>query len=235
MEMLNEYWSSESSPAEGFCHPIECNPKENPFNIQYVRSKDVPSGDSQLLYDLGVTHVAVTGMQASGNAVGDLWITYEVELKKPVLTSNVTGTVGYLLSSFAGSPSPANLFNGTCSQRGSVEVIASSGTILTLKFPHVGIYTISVGFQGPSISGVNNGTAPTITSGSAAFAFVDQDGSTVTWYSNATGTFTAAATITQTIALIVSDSSSNVVLTYPTWAITGTISKVWVNISERDL
>jgi hypothetical protein len=59
VEMLNEYCSNEAVPSEAFCHPIECDPKENPFNVQYVRSGDVPPEDSRLLYDLGVTYVAI--------------------------------------------------------------------------------------------------------------------------------------------------------------------------------
>ncbi len=90
VELLNEYFASESVPSESFCHPIECDPKENPFNIQYVRAREVPAGDNRLLYDHGVTYVATSGQQSAGTALGDLWVTYEVELKKPIVTSNVT-------------------------------------------------------------------------------------------------------------------------------------------------
>lgn len=89
-ELLNEYWSTETSPAETTCHPIECNPAENPFNVQYVRQTDVPTGDNLLLYDLGRTFIATSGQQANDVVLGDLWVTYEVELKKPTLYSNVT-------------------------------------------------------------------------------------------------------------------------------------------------
>nr|WRQ65331.1 structural protein [Tolivirales sp.] len=98
-ELLNEYWSTETSPAETTCHPIECNPAENPFNVQYVRQTDVPIGDNLLLYDLGRTYVATSGQQADNIPIGDLWVTYEVELKKPTLYSNVTASdasiIGY--------------------------------------------------------------------------------------------------------------------------------------------
>jgi hypothetical protein len=90
IELLNEYWSCESMPCETLAHPIECDPKENPFNVQYVRSASVPTGDSRLLYDLGNVYVATQGQQADGVTLGDLWVTYEVELKKPVLISNTT-------------------------------------------------------------------------------------------------------------------------------------------------
>lgn len=71
VELLNEYWSNESKPSESFCHPIECDPRENPFAIQYVRTGDVPSTDNVLLYDLGTTRLAVSGMQADDIVVGD--------------------------------------------------------------------------------------------------------------------------------------------------------------------
>lgn len=88
MEMLNEYWSTEGSPASSFIHPIECKPVENPFKVQFVRGHTTLT-DSPLMYDLGVTYVATQGMPADGNPVGDLWVTYEVELRKPVVSSNV--------------------------------------------------------------------------------------------------------------------------------------------------
>ncbi len=95
IEMLNEYWSTEVVPCETTCHPLECNPAENPFNIQYVRSDSavLPVSDSPLLYDLATTHVATEGQSTDGAALGDLWVTYEIELKKPVLSSNVTASI----------------------------------------------------------------------------------------------------------------------------------------------
>lgn len=89
-ELLNEYWASESVPFNTFVHPIECDPKENRFgNVHYVRNGPVPAGDTPLLYDHGVTFIATSGQQ-SFDIVGDLWVTYEVVLKKPIVNSNVT-------------------------------------------------------------------------------------------------------------------------------------------------
>jgi len=136
IEMLNEYWSSESSPAEAFCHPIECDPKENPFSTQYVRSGPIPEGDSMLMYDVGTTHVAVSGNPATGNILGDLWVTYEVEFKKPVLVSNVAAQhLGATLVSAPTSftPTPTNLFGGLSSTIGNF-VMTSDGAN-TITFP----------------------------------------------------------------------------------------------------
>jgi len=79
LEMLNEYWSSEGAPNTSFVHPVECNPRENPFEVHYVRT-GTPS-DNLLWYDLGTTYIATQGMLADDNVIGDLWVTYEVELK----------------------------------------------------------------------------------------------------------------------------------------------------------
>nr|UNI73866.1 MAG: coat protein [brine shrimp noda-like virus 1] len=99
-EILNEYWSTETAPFESTCHPIECNPAENPFNVQYVRQTSVPAGDNLLLYDLGRTFIATSGQQIDDVILGDLWITYEVELKKPTLYSNVMSAESNLCSFF---------------------------------------------------------------------------------------------------------------------------------------
>jgi len=89
VELLNEYWSSEGPPNEALVHPIECDPKENPFQIHYVGQ---PSGDQdRLMYDLGETYVATQGMPGA-NPVGDLWITYDIEFRKPVVRSSAVDT-----------------------------------------------------------------------------------------------------------------------------------------------
>ena len=62
--MINEYCSNEVVPMETMAHPVECDPKENPFNVQYVRTLAVAPGETQLMYDLGVTHVATSGQLA---------------------------------------------------------------------------------------------------------------------------------------------------------------------------
>lgn len=112
-QMLNEYFSTDGKPSECFCHPIECDPKENPYNVQYVRSGSVPTGEDPKSYDIGVTYVATTGMQAANVNVGELWATYEVELRKPIASA----LLGYgVLSADIGSasaPSATNWFNGT--------------------------------------------------------------------------------------------------------------------------
>lgn len=153
VEMLNEYWASEAKPSEAFCHPIECNPNENPFNVQYVRIGAVPSTDNVLLYDLGTTRLAVSGQQANDVVLGDLWVSYEIELRKPRLTSlngeDVNGFTAF---------GTANVNNTTCFGTDIVETsdmmaggATISSTALTIAPGNVGTYQMTL-FYGAATS-----------------------------------------------------------------------------------
>lgn len=96
LELLNEYFSSDARPSETFCHPIECDPKENPYNVQYIRRAAVPTGEDPKSFDLGTTIVATNGMQAANINVGEIWVSYEVELRKPVSALSVFDGIGSL-------------------------------------------------------------------------------------------------------------------------------------------
>lgn len=167
VELLNEFWSTESPPMDAFAHPIECNPNENPFNVQYVKSNSaiIPAGDSPLLYDLGVTHVATSGQQASGVALGDLWVTYEIELKKPIIASNVTSSA-FLFAAYSNVSTPtfANPFGVGTSNEGNIAFTTTASRQIVLPAVVYGEFWLLVVFKGASA--LTNPTvvgAPTLT------------------------------------------------------------------------
>jgi len=129
VEILNEYWASESVPSNSFAHPIECSPLENPFNVHYTRTGELPSDENQLMYDVGATHLAVSGQQSDGQPIGDLWISYEIELKKPILQSDVTSQshVGYIYND--SSPTFADLLGPSPQITGSIPMTANARDI----------------------------------------------------------------------------------------------------------
>nr|QKV51206.1 putative capsid protein [Crucivirus sp.] len=86
-EMLNTMFANSSKPSCTFIHPIECARKQTPIPIQYVRTGAYPSNADPRLYDLGKMVIATEGMQADGGAVGELWVTYEVEFFKQQLAA----------------------------------------------------------------------------------------------------------------------------------------------------
>lgn len=147
-QFLNEYFSSDAKPSVEFCHPIECDPKENPFNVQYVRTGAIPAGEDIKTYDLGVTSIATQGMPANGNIVGELWATYEVELRKPI----PIGSVGASLYSahYQGTLVTNAAWLGIARTLVSVDTIGLSFTNNTITFPasFVGRYYVTLWFAG---------------------------------------------------------------------------------------
>jgi len=97
-ELLNEYFASDSRPCDSFIHPIECDPRENPYNVQYVRAGTVATSEDPKSYDLGVFRCFTAGQGADGVALGEIWVTYEVELRKPQVATAIADGSFYKLS-----------------------------------------------------------------------------------------------------------------------------------------
>lgn len=169
IEALNEYTTNECVPCDTFAHPVECNPDENPFNVQYVRTGAVPSGDSQLMYDLGTTFVSTSGQANNTSVLGDLWVTYEIELKKPLYASSATSSDPTYCGQWT-SPSSSNWFNVPVGSSGSLGIVASGQQ---LRFPTgvVGTYLILFCLNGTGITAVAGVANPTLSNCTLASPF----------------------------------------------------------------
>lgn len=150
VELLNEYCASESMPSESFIHPIECDPRENPFNIHYCRAVAPPPGEPLMSYDLGKTFVATQGQQVDDKVLGDLWVTYEVELKKPVVRTDVSSG-GYYFAEFV-PDSATDLFHTLESEVGTLDMGFSATN--TIAFPETGAntYLVTIDSRGSNFS-----------------------------------------------------------------------------------
>nr|WBY66494.1 MAG: putative coat protein [Eriocheir sinensis tombusvirus 4] len=233
VEILNEYWASESAPSEAFCHPIECSPKENPFQVHYTRTKPVPTNDSQLLYDLGVTYVATQGMQADGNPVGDLWVTYEIELLKPQITSYVLGDVfsGYGYSATGITPAaPLGAISVAANPSTSSIPFTFVGRTITFPIGLLGSFLISIRFQANTpLTAFDGNVAPTTLTNCTG---IPVEANTTNTHSRVV--CTAAATLNNGFyltAVKLSDPSAQAVVVVPGMSWTGTVDFVTVTIS----
>lgn len=163
IEMLNEYWSNEVVPFETMAHPIECDPKENPFSVHYVRSGAISSGEP-LLYDVGKTFVATQGMQ-SEYTIGDLWVTYEIELKKPMVSSDVTKYNARFNATYI-NVTTSNFF-GTLSVSSGSLPIQTGVRSFVIPVGYYGVFEVLVHIRSDgglaSASGVAFAGAPTLT------------------------------------------------------------------------
>lgn len=228
VEMLNEYWASEAAPSEAFCHPIECSPKENPFSVHYVHTSAVPTSDSPLMYDLGKTYVATSGMPGDGNVVGDLWVTYEIELSKPVVTSSVSSDLTFTFGA-ASSPVVGNWFGASPVYVGNLGVTVS-GNVLSFPIGIVGTYYIVVRIRAQTTftAGDLSG-APSLAN--CVSGVVDQSGLNYvrTVLGGAGGTLQDLYYMT---TVVLTNTAAVATVTYPAGTWTGTALNSYVTISQ---
>jgi hypothetical protein len=92
--LLGEMWSVDVKVSDDVYLPIECDPRENPLARLYIRTfaDNVPVGGDIKTFDIGKVNMRVDGYQAGQtNVVGELWVSYEVELYKPTLVPGLIG------------------------------------------------------------------------------------------------------------------------------------------------
>lgn len=231
VEMMNEYWASEAMTTEAFCHPIECAPTENPFKTQYVRTGLVPAGDNILFYDLGRTVLATMGQPASGNVIGDLWVTYEVELRKPVLSSAINSTTSSAAFSCL-APSTTSYF--TLTNPTYTGTLPVSLLVRTLTFPKgaIGTFNVSIILIPTSVfTQVDWSSAPSYSNCAAMFLDAYQ---TFTFaVSAATNGGDSLTSVIYTTNVAITDPSLTASVTFPSLAtLTGTALSCNVVISQ---
>lgn len=76
-------------PSCSMLHAVETKKSKTAIDHLFVRTGAIPTGADARLYDLGSFQIAASGMQTSGFAIGELWVTYEIEFQKPRLLPGV--------------------------------------------------------------------------------------------------------------------------------------------------
>jgi len=90
-QMENHEFASSCKQSCSMLHPVECKPSLTSITELYTRTSAVPSGQDLRLYDLGRFSIATVGQQGSEVNIGELWVTYEIELLKPQLPDIPSG------------------------------------------------------------------------------------------------------------------------------------------------
>jgi hypothetical protein len=87
-EMENTEFSSSCKPSSSMYHPIECDPNDTVLNELYIAPNgEIPDGGTPQFYDFCNFQIATNGFQAANVNIGELWVTYEIALLKPIQPS----------------------------------------------------------------------------------------------------------------------------------------------------
>lgn len=82
-QMENTEFCSVTRPSRSMLHPIECKPSLSTLKTLYIRGETDTSFDLRL-YDFGRFQIATEGMQLADVEIGELWVSYDVDLLKPI-------------------------------------------------------------------------------------------------------------------------------------------------------
>lgn len=95
-ELENAEFSVSGKPSLSRIHPVECAATNGVPLVKWVRDTqyDASGGDDRL-YDVGKFQVATQGLPAatSGAIIGELWVTYDIEFFKPIVSRGPSGVV----------------------------------------------------------------------------------------------------------------------------------------------
>ena len=83
VQLLNYENASTCKPSQSLRHYIECKRSQTVMDEMYIRTGAIPPNADLRLYDLGKTSVSSSNMQTNGQKMGQLWVSYEIELRKP--------------------------------------------------------------------------------------------------------------------------------------------------------
>jgi hypothetical protein len=113
-DMLGHMWTVDGAPSQNLIAPLECDPAVNPNKILYVRYGAILSNESELTFDMGRLNVATSGLQGTSVNVGELWVSYDIVLRKPIQSQYVpTGAVYY--NHGVSTPATGTMFAGMTS------------------------------------------------------------------------------------------------------------------------
>nr|QKV51150.1 putative capsid protein [Crucivirus sp.] len=185
-QMENAMWAVSGKPSCNLLMPIECSPTLNPLANQYIRTTAVPSGQDQRLFDLCNFQVATVGSQAAA-VIGELWLSYDVVLMKPILSSGLglnINSAHYQLGSVTNS-APFGATQTSKYDSIGLTFNGATGTIIYFPVGSQGNYAINYSITGTSAANV----APSITlANCAALNLVSADAVSTISNTGQTGT-----------------------------------------------
>jgi hypothetical protein len=85
-EANNALFATSSKPSENMLHPVECDPNQTPNQPLYTGINEVSIPDLRL-NALGYTTVSTVGSSGLNYICGELWVTYDIMLYKPMIST----------------------------------------------------------------------------------------------------------------------------------------------------
>lgn len=150
VELENSEFAVSCKPSMNLVHAIECDPKVTGLDTLYIRDPAYETGETsdRRFYDYGKVQFATQGLPgAAGSTMGELWVTYDIELMKPIIGG--VFTLGKTVLSQTDGTTAVNTSAAT--QRIAYIGTAIAPAVSTVYSPLPATYTLgsATALQGP--------------------------------------------------------------------------------------
>lgn len=207
VEMENASYANSTKPSHTAIHGLECDPKERATELLYTGTP--PTGQDKF-YQLGRFSIATQGCSATGQALGELWISYDICFYKKQLPIT-SGSQRSIFGLGTGGSGPTTPFFGLAPitvRPGSspdlgYSVAAGVGTFTFPPLQKSGRYIVTFNYLSSSLTGYD---------GLTIFPLGGRINCTV---SDLYNIYRANATSTLVVMVIINDVGSRLVLGTP--------------------
>jgi len=151
LEMENSQYAVSAKPSRSQVHAIECDPQLTTTSVLYVRGSNEAGStvvNDPRFYDLGRFQLATVGLPgAAGAVLGELWITYDITLLKPIIAHPaIEGTSNLLANDTIGTTSPLG-YSPILTGNDMFSVVDE----FTIRMHVPGIYYVQCSYQGTAL------------------------------------------------------------------------------------
>jgi len=175
VDMENTQYTRSAKATESFYHPVECAYNKNVLDRLFLRDDVVPLGQPPQFYDLGTFAIASVGTPVASQNLGELWVTYDIELMKPTM-KNHSGSL-QAVDMFWGSATTTNknlfgLYSAAADNSIGGTISNDGANTATYTFPPLTSHGDYVFLQmQTSAVAASWTTAPTVTTANCDFVF----------------------------------------------------------------
>lgn len=166
-DMLNNVGTISARPTDGpIIHGVECDARKNVMDSLFVRVGSVPEGQDIKTYDMGKFQLATEGMPINDQLQGQLWVSYNIILRKPklftaagkgILCDMYKGFADFSLVQPLGNPIYASP-NNTIGTVFETNLIGGNQINIKIKFPQTvvqGFYEIELMWRNLTYNGTD--------------------------------------------------------------------------------
>lgn len=156
-------------PSESVRYFVECAKSQSVLDELYVRTGTIGPNEDIRFYDIANFQIATNGLQGSSVNCGELWVSYQITLRKPKLYVAFGEYTGFYVGNFSGVDATHPLGTSLIRDPGStIDFTVTKDTITFLPAPIGVSYLITIEWYGGPLSI----TQPTVTFGSTTQGMV---------------------------------------------------------------